>query len=148
MRLPVARTAAPLLVAAALLLCAGCGGGESADGPAGEVVRYTVRGQVVALPSPENPAAEFQVRHEPIPDFKSGGQVVGMRAMTMPFPVGEDVSLDEIAIGDIIELTFETTYSPDTQMVESYRVVSITELPADTELVFTGQASESANDDG
>jgi len=142
----LARCAAPFLVAAAAFCCAGCGGGEPADQPAGEVVRYTVRGEVVALPSPENPAAEFQVRHEPIPDFKSGGEIVGMRAMTMPFPLADEVSLEEIAVGDIVELTFETTYSPDTQMVESYRVISITELSPDTELVFNGQASEASGD--
>lgn len=144
----LARCAAPFFFAAALFLCAGCGGGEPTDEPAGEVVRYTVRGRVAALPSPENPAAEFQVRHEPIPDFKSGGEIVGMRAMTMPFPIGEGVSLEEIVVGDIVELTFETTYSPDTQMVESYRVISITELPPDTKLVFDGQASGSADEGG
>jgi len=62
------------------------------------------------------------------------------------FPLADEVSLEEIAVGDIVELTFETTYSPDTQMVESYRVISITELSPDTELVFNGQASEASGD--
>ncbi|MFG0273423.1 MAG: copper-binding protein [Phycisphaerales bacterium] len=140
----IARLAAPVLLGAAFFACAGCGGAESADdAPAGDLVRYTVRGEVVALPSPDNPASEMQIRHEPIPDFRSGGEVVGMRAMTMPFPVGEGVSLEDIAIGDKVEVAFETRYSPDTRMVSSYEIVSITELPADTELVFDQPAPDS-----
>ena len=33
-------------------------------------------------------------------------------------------------------------------MVESYQVISITELPPDTELVFNGQNSETTEDGG
>lgn len=130
-----------LALAGAPLLVAGCGGSEpAATAPAGEVVRYTTRGQIVALPSPDSPAAELQIRHEPVPDFRSGGKVVGMRSMTMPFPIGEGVSLDGLEAGDKVEMTFETVYSPDTGMVESFRIVALVELPAETELVFEEQA--------
>jgi Cu/Ag efflux protein CusF len=141
MRARFARLVTPVLLAAALFACAGCGKSNSAaDAPAGELVRYTVRGQIVALPTADNPASELQIRHEPIPDFRSGGEVVGMRAMVMPFPVGAGVSLEGIEVGDKVEFAFETRYSPDTQMVSSYEVVSMTELPADTELVFDAPA--------
>jgi len=133
------------VVAGALLLAlpfglAACGGGSESDPEAeateGEVARYTVRGEVVQLPDPDNPAAQLQIRHEAIPDFRSGGEVVGMESMTMPFPVAEGVSLEGLSPGDKIEFTFETRYAPDTQLVEGFRIVRVTPLPAETELHF------------
>lgn len=134
-----------VVAASAVLLAlpfglAACGGGSEsppeAEAPEGDVARYTVRGEVVQLPAPDSPAAQLHIRHEAIPDFRAGGEVVGMDSMTMPFPVGEGVSLEGLSTGDKIEFTFETRYAPDTQLVEGFRIVRITPLPAETELHF------------
>jgi len=94
---------------------------------------YTVRGQVVDVPDPANPVSEFAVRHEAIDDFKSAtGEVVGMGAMNMPFPLGPGVSLADLKIGDIIEMDFEVQYQPATK----WFATRIVKLPADTKLEF------------
>lgn len=76
---------------------------------------YTVLGTVAALPDPAKPASEFQIAHEEIPDFVgSGGDVVGMKAMTMPFPLAPGVSLDGLAIGDAVTFTFAVNWNVET----------------------------------
>jgi hypothetical protein len=122
-----------------------CGGGEPAPEAemAGEEpavtdkMTYTVRGEVTQLPEPGAEGSDLMVRHEPIPDFKNAkGEVVGMNAMTMPFPVSNDVSLDGIAVGDKVRLTFEVQFQPATSFVTT----EIDRLPPDTELDFGGEA--------
>jgi Cu/Ag efflux protein CusF len=140
----IRRCAPTLALATASLLLAACGGGtseapapaetataEAAAAPGADV--YEVRGEVTQLPNPDNPSAQLMVQHEPIPDFKnSKGEMVGMNAMEMPFPVGEGVSLDGIAVGDKVILTFEVQFQPSTR----YEVTAIEKLPADTTLDF------------
>jgi len=129
---------AALLVSASALV--GCSGGETGteQADAGHVAEYTVRGRVEQIPSPDSPASEFQVHHEPIPSFRASwpdGEL-GMNSMIMPFPLGEGVSLDQIEVGDVVELTFAVEYSAESGSVQTYRVVAVAELPADTELQF------------
>jgi hypothetical protein len=106
-------------LAAGVILMSGCGeSGGSAESETAEyppAKSYTVAGVVAAKPSLESPGTELMVTHEEIPDFVGqSGEVVGMRAMTMPFPnVAEDVLLDEIEVGDSVRMTFLVDYSAD-----------------------------------
>lgn len=96
---------------------------------------YTVRGQIVSLPSPDRPLDDLSIKHEAIPDFKHRDNVVhGMKAMTMPFPVDESVSLDGFEVGDLVRFTFVTVWG---EHYPEYRITEIVELPADTELELT-----------
>lgn len=120
----------------------------AADEPAeaaettGAAHTYTVRGQIVSVPSADKPLADLEIHHEAIPDFKNREGVVfenpttgvrGMKSMTMAFPVGEGVSLEGIEIGDLVTFTFVTVWGEN---YPEYRVTEITELPAETELEF------------
>jgi Cu/Ag efflux protein CusF len=81
----------------------------AAEGSASDAsATYTVRGVVVALPTDTEP---MRVRHEAIPNFRSmAGEVVGMDAMTMPFPLGDGVAVEGLAVDDKVELTFVVTW--------------------------------------
>ncbi len=93
---------------------------------------YTVRGQVVSLPTAND---DLMVHHEAIPEYRSAAGM-GMDVMTMPFPLGEGISLDGIEPGDIVNLTFSVDYNENWSPT-AYRLTMIEELPADTELDFT-----------
>jgi Cu/Ag efflux protein CusF len=143
-----------LAVMALLVSAAACGGGGEPAQPAGEGTDsassqgadsaaspgadvYTVRGEITQLPAPDREGSELMVRHEPMPEFKNAkGEVVGMGAMTMPFPLAEGVSLEGLSVGDEVSLTFEVQFEPST----SFQTTQITKLPADTELDFSGGA--------
>lgn len=102
-------------------------------------VVYTVRGEVARLPSPADPASEFMVRHEEIPDFRASlpDGPLGMKPMIMPFTLGPGVSLEGLRIGDKITVRFSVDYGiPDGRLKES-RVLGLTPLPADTALDFS-----------
>lgn len=94
---------------------------------------YTVRGQVESVPSPDKPTAEFVVKHEAIDDFKNPNGTRGMNSMSMPFPLTKGLSLEGIAPGDKVEMTFVVWTTPGQR---GYEVRKITKLPADTELHF------------
>jgi len=129
------------------LVAAGCGGGGGEDGQseaAGEAVataggedggvdRYTVRGVISKLPTIDSPDPSVYIRHAPIPGYKNeDGEVVGMAAMTMPFPVAEGVSTEGLQVGDPVEFTFTMRWKP----TGHYEIVAIDELPAGTEIDF------------
>ena len=103
-----------------------------------KTIPYTVRGEVVTLPTEDD---DLMVRHEAIPEFRSGASM-GMDVMVMPFPLGEDVSLDGVAPGDKLSITFSVDYEEGWSPI-GYRVVSYEELPAETELDFTPLPSDS-----
>lgn len=135
-------------VAVVCLALAGLGGaGLSACGeskPGGGAARapdrgppqaqYTVRGKIAQVPVPGRPQTEFQVHHEAIDNFADAeGKVVGMGAMVMGFPLGPGVTLDGLAVGDMVELTFPVWWkdgAPD------YFVTAIRKLPPETTLEF------------
>jgi Cu/Ag efflux protein CusF len=98
---------------------------------------YTVRGQVASVPVAGDPRTEFQVRHEAIPEFKGPGDEVGMDTMTMPFPLRDGVSLEGIAVGDKVEVTFEVIYDLVKKSPVDWDAVSVKELPAETALDFS-----------
>lgn len=118
--------------------------GASAEPPAAtegwdksHVSRYTVRGEVIRLPIEGAHAAEMVIRHEEIPDFKgAGGDVVGMKAMAMPFPIKQGLSLAGIEPGDKVRFSFAMDWQNN-----RYQLESIEKLPAETELQF-GPARE------
>lgn len=118
----------------AALAAAGCSPASEEAEPENEPDQvYTVRAEVVGLPQGTGDAGQVRVRHEAIPDFTDAqGEVVGMASMTMPFPVAEDVDLDEIEVGDKVEMTFEVRWDGGGPL----RVVELEKLPDDTALDF------------
>jgi Cu/Ag efflux protein CusF len=134
---------AAALAAAALTLAhlAACDGPKQTtpSGPTGEPdATYTTRGKVEMLPDPRNAASEFVVHHEPIDDFKNPSGTKGMNSMSMPFPLARAVSLDGIAVGDVVEITFSHWSKPGNM---GYQATKVVELPPDTKLFF-GKAGE------
>lgn len=118
-------------------LLTGCGGGGGRDEGSGEseqatnVQRYDVRGIVRQLPGPGG--QELMIRHEAIPDFvNSSGEAVGMDAMTMGFPVADEVDLSAFAPGDSVGFVFEVRWDGSPPL----RLTSMEELPPGTELEF------------
>lgn len=100
---------------------------------------YHTRGIIESLPEAGKPTLELMIRHEAINDFVDGaGAVVGMNAMTMPFPRLDDgVTLQGLAIGDKVAFSFTNTWSgPAGSRRPDWVINSLTKLPADTELVF------------
>lgn len=97
-----------------------------------EVAEYTVRGEVVALPTEDE---DMQIHHEAIPEFREPDGI-GMDVMVMPFPFGEGVSTEGIEVGDKLLLTFSVDYEEGWSPLD-YRVIRYEKLPQDTELDFT-----------
>lgn len=132
---PAARLVPLLLAVAILATAAACRGGSSgttagsaaAPGPR----RYTVRAEVVKLPEAGGPR-QVSLRHEAIDDFANAeGAVVGMNAMVMPFDLAPELSLDGVAVGDKVEVTFAVDWSRPSMQVER-----LARLPPDTALTF------------
>ncbi|MFW5921641.1 MAG: copper-binding protein [Polyangiales bacterium] len=124
--------ALPLSLLAALpLLLATTGCDEEAD--LGEPDHtYTTRGSIEKMPS-DVPGEEIHIKHEAIDDFVNReGEVEGMNAMTMPFSPAEDVDTSKLSAGDKIRFDFEVRWDARPML----RIVSVDELPADTELEF------------
>lgn len=121
--------------AAGLLLLALSACPEPAGAPssaAGQVRRYTVRAEVVGLPTPGRPVRELTVRHEPIDDFADRtGAVVGMGSMVMAIPLAPGLSLPGIAAGDAVELRLAVDFARPGLWVEQ-----VERLPAGTALRF------------
>lgn len=124
-------------VAASPLMLAGCKRAPEAEANKIKQDRYTVRGEIMQMPSAQSPLTEFSVRHEAMPHFRGQGGEMGMDTMTMPFPLKEGVSLDGFAVGDKVELAFEVDFDAATDALLGYRATGLTKLPADTVLDFT-----------
>lgn len=129
------------LAAGAFLTLAACGGAEpepveeaepTAVATGGTEV-YTVRAEVVELPDPNDPTTGFYLHHEPIHEFRNmDGEVDGMDSMTMPFAVGDEVSLDGISEGDKVEFDLAVDWEGDPMM----EIVRVEVIPTDTQLAF------------
>jgi hypothetical protein len=114
-----------------LTVLAACGGGQRE--PAAEARLYEVHGVIEQLPDPAQPGSELQIRHEAIPTFMSSdNKVVGMKAMTMPFPVADGVSLQDLNVGDSVAFSLEVQWdrSPAFLVTRLERV----ESPPDAEV--------------
>jgi hypothetical protein len=118
------------LGAVAILLLAAC---TASPPPSGEGARvYTVRGEVVAPPTPVTAGTQVLVRHEAIADFvDASGQVVGMEAMVMPFDVAPSIPARDLAVGDKVEIRFSMDWKGP-----RLRVERIERLPPGTVLRF------------
>jgi Cu/Ag efflux protein CusF len=93
---------------------------------------YTTRGIVRALPNPDQPGSELQIRHEDLPEFRSiDGELVGMKSMTMPFPADASL-LEGVAVGDKVSFDFELRWTGSPPIL----VTRLEVLPADTMLDF------------
>jgi len=131
------------LLAIVSLGLAGCGGSSPSPKSHGQVAEYTVRGRITALPDPARPASQLVVHHEPIPSFMSGGEVVGMDEMQMPFPtIAHGVSLEGLEIGTAVSMVFEVEYDPETKTPMTIRVLRIQALSPDTKLTIDAPASD------
>lgn len=115
-----------------LLLAIAAGGcGRSGSG-SGRVDHYTARGKVTAVPA-KGAHRELEIHHEAIPAFKSeDGKAKTMMSMPMPFGVPDALSLDTIAVGDVIQFGFDVRWSGTPTMV----LTELQELPATTPLVL------------
>jgi hypothetical protein len=108
------------------------GGEEGVDEPA-RVVTYEVRGEVLAVPDPEDPASRLLIRHEAVDGFEDiDGEVVGMDSMAMPFPLAPEASVDDVAPGDKVRFTLEVSWEGD----PPYRITALEPLAPDTELTY------------
>ncbi len=127
------RPPTPLLLLLPLLVgLTACGPGTP-DAPPAAPDAYETRGLVRQVPSAERPGSELHLHHEAIPDFKdAGGEVVGMDAMAMPFPVAEAAMLDGLAPGDKVVFTFEVRW----EGVDPLRITRLEKLPPETRLAF------------
>jgi hypothetical protein len=116
--------------AATALLLAAC---SASAPPSGEGVRvYTVRGELVAPPTPVAAGTHLLLRHEAIPDFVDAtGRTVGMDAMVMPFDVAPPVSVKDLAAGDKVEMRFSMDWKGP-----RLRVERVDRLPPGTVLRF------------
>ncbi len=122
----------PPLLLALLLALAACGPGTP-DAPPATPDTYDTRGLVRQVPSAERPGSELYLHHEAIPDFKSaGGEVVGMEAMAMPFPVADPAMLDGLAAGDKVAFTFEVRWEGGKPLT----ITRLEKLPPETRLAF------------
>lgn len=111
-------------------------GGCGRKAPVSVADVYTVRGVVEKLPQAGGQDRDLYIHHAPIPDFRDEhGKVVGMRSMTMPFPVAEGVSLAGLAPGDPVEFTFAISW----KQPAGYQVVRIRKLPAGAAVDFTSR---------
>jgi len=102
----------------------------TASPDAGPAATYEIRGVIVELPDVKKPSSNLSIHHEAIPSFTANGKVVGMAEMTMPFPLAPGVSLEGLAVGDVVSFTMEVREQPRM----NYRVTRITKLPPDTKL--------------
>jgi len=136
-------TASAFALVALSLPVLGCGGGEKQAAPKGPDAVYEVRGEIARLPDPSSP--DIWIRHESIPGFRNAtGDIVGMDSMTMPFGVGDDSALDQLAVGDRIafrlEIDWEANGSPS-QVVDVHKLEPGTRLEFDPPLDDAGDQS-------
>ena len=116
-----------LLAVLSLAGCSGSSGGEESGRT------YTVRGQVTQLPDPGNRGTGLYLNHEAIDDFVSrDGEMVGMDPMNMPFQVDEEVALEGIGAGDVVEAKLHVDWEAE----PAAEIIEIRELPPGTKLVY------------
>lgn len=102
-------------------------------------VYESVKGRIVALPDPTNPADEgLRIHHEAMPQFKQRNGSMGMNEMVMRFPIGEGVSLAGFSAGDAVEFDFSVQWDGS----PPYYITAIRPLPAGQELDLKAEESD------
>ena len=93
---------------------------------------YTTRGRISTIPTPDSPASELTITHEPLPGFTNRkGEVVGMGSHAMPFgAVAPGVLPAQLRVGDIIEMTYEVRWDSRPRTL----ITAMKILPEGTEL--------------
>lgn len=102
---------------------------------AGADYTYIVRGKIEDLPEAGRPGSSLLIHHEAVDGFVNlynPDAERGMNSMVMPFTPAPGLSLDGLAVGDIIEFTWEVRKTGDPRSA----IVAIRKLPADTALTF------------
>ncbi|MEM8963209.1 MAG: copper-binding protein [Acidobacteriota bacterium] len=136
------RFLAPVLVTVTVLVMLSLGGCAEPAPPEPDAV-YTTRALVRQIPITGDPRSELQLTHEEVPEYENRkGEVVGMKSMTMPFPI-DDALLTGIEAGDRVEFEFAVRWEGSPPL----EVVRIDKLPADTLLSFEAAAEAEAGDE-
>ena len=111
----------------------GCGKEPEPVPKAPEPKVYTVRGVVRQIRPAIDGRTQLSILHEAIPDFVGiNGDVVGMKSMTMPFAVADQIDLDDFGPGSRVEFQL----SVDWDRVEPGLITAIELLPDDVLLSF------------
>ena len=89
---------------------------------ADDAYTFKVHGVIRGLPGKGLAKDEILVKHQAIPDYRDeSGKVIGMMAMTMPFYLAPELSVEGFAEGDTVELEIEQHLQPES----SEKVVKI-----------------------
>jgi hypothetical protein len=101
-----------------------------AQAAAQPLASYTVLGKIEQLrKTPGGPVVA--IHHEPIPTFANrAGKAVGMKEMVMDFPVDPALSIDTLAIGDVVKATFVVDWSKS----PAHRLTAFEKMPPETPL--------------
>ena len=103
---------------------------------------YEVHGVIDRMPDANG---QMRINHEPIPTFVGReGEMVGMKAMIMPFPLAAGVSVEGLAVNDPVKFTFETTWAHEGS---GYEILSIAPAP-DYVPAETGEAHDHSDHAG
>ena len=119
------------LVSATLVIAVSCDGSKEPTVKGPEPTTYDVRGVVRQVRDLGDGHTQLSVHHEAIPDFVSiNGEVIGMKSMTMPFTVADQVDLSGVDAGAKIQFDLSVDWSrPEPALIDSLEV-----LPEDTDL--------------
>ncbi len=140
-------------LAALLLLCMvipGCSAPTTQEEKAPEEAEasqatYRVEGKVRRLPKEGSPRQEVLIAHGALPNFRDrDGEVVGMEAMTMSFPLADTAMLDGLAVGDRIDFEFQVDWEGTPPLV----VTQLEKLPPAADTDETGsEAGQSSGEE-
>lgn len=98
-----------------------------------EPATYSVRGVIRQVRPALDGKTQLSILHEAIPDFVGiTGEVVGMKSMTMPFTVADDVDLTGFEPGSRVQIQL----SVDWDRAEPGLITAIETLPEDVLLSF------------
>jgi Cu/Ag efflux protein CusF len=125
---------------------------ETADTQASPDLYEGILGELTEVPIADDPSTGLKIHHQQIIDFKNeAGEVhvnskgiAGMPAMTMPYPVGEGVSIEGLAIGDKIRFSFRVNWGGSTG--PAWEITTIEKIDPATEIDFTNKIEEAIDD--
>lgn len=121
---------------------------ETPDNDVAGDVYENILGIVASLPVAGNPASELRIHHEHIPGFKAkdgtvfvaADGVLGMKSMTMAFPVMEGLDISTLSVGDKIRFDFVVTWDGS----PPWAVTRFEKIDPATEIDFSNKAPANA----